>query len=346
MENKSLTVILKSALLVIGIPIVLYFTLLSLLIIIPTFQTHTVYLHRITLTWFRDLNIPEIFGFLHSQVTPFYIIIADGRPDSYRTLSSGSPNKIHILTFDYRSYGLSTGAPSEEGLLLDAIAVMEWAMETAGIPPSRIVIFGQSLGTALAIALARHYILQASPQVSFAGMVLVAPFSDVAALTATYRIGGVVPVLSPLAWFPPLLKFFQKFLTSTWMSKDRIAEFVGNAEKGEGGGGGGGGSSPYHITFIHAEDDADIPCSHTDVLTWYAVSATTSSGISYEEFERERETRKVNLGNAGWFVEWRTGGSGIIRQEIVKYGLHDKIMSYSVVGMAVVRAFQSSAPGL
>lgn len=35
-------------------------------------------------------------------------------------------------------------------------------------------------------------------------MVLVAPFANVELLTATYRVGGVIPLLSPLARFPRL----------------------------------------------------------------------------------------------------------------------------------------------
>jgi abhydrolase domain-containing protein 12 len=33
------------------------------------------------------------------------------RPESYRALYSGAPHNIHILTFDYRGYGLSTATP-------------------------------------------------------------------------------------------------------------------------------------------------------------------------------------------------------------------------------------------
>jgi abhydrolase domain-containing protein 12 len=44
----------------------------------PTFQAHVVYLHKIQMTWFKDLNVPEIFGFLKNQVTPFYLETFEG----------------------------------------------------------------------------------------------------------------------------------------------------------------------------------------------------------------------------------------------------------------------------
>ena len=55
----------------------LYATLLGLLTT-STFQSHVVYLHKIQMTWFKDLNVPESFGFLRNQVTPFSIKTSDG----------------------------------------------------------------------------------------------------------------------------------------------------------------------------------------------------------------------------------------------------------------------------
>lgn len=74
----SISSLLKIILLVVLLPVTVYFGILGLLILVPSFQIHAFYLHRVTLTWFRDLNVPEIFGFLHNQVTPFYIETADG----------------------------------------------------------------------------------------------------------------------------------------------------------------------------------------------------------------------------------------------------------------------------
>jgi abhydrolase domain-containing protein 12 len=67
-----------------------------------------------------------------------------------------------VLTFDYRGFGRSSGTPTENGILLGALAVVDWpdwAVNVAGIPPSRILIFGQSLGTAVSIATCKHFVL-------------------------------------------------------------------------------------------------------------------------------------------------------------------------------------------
>lgn len=36
------------------------------LLIFSTIQAHFVYLHAGQMTWFKDLDVPEVFGFLHS----------------------------------------------------------------------------------------------------------------------------------------------------------------------------------------------------------------------------------------------------------------------------------------
>jgi abhydrolase domain-containing protein 12 len=55
----------------------LYIAFISLLTI-PIFQDHVVYLHRVTFTWFQDVNVPEQWGFLRNQVTPFHLKTPDG----------------------------------------------------------------------------------------------------------------------------------------------------------------------------------------------------------------------------------------------------------------------------
>ena len=83
------------------------------------------------------------------------------------------------------------------------------------------MLFGQSLGTAVAISLSQAA-AELDPAVMFAGMVLVAAFSDVKTLAETYRVEGVLLVFAPLASMPWLLAFFNGFLTSTWLSAERI----------------------------------------------------------------------------------------------------------------------------
>ena len=60
---------------------------------------------------------------------------------------------LDVFLVDYRGYGQSQGSPSEEGLYRDARAI-HGAATARGFRPENIVIFGESLGSAVAIQLA------------------------------------------------------------------------------------------------------------------------------------------------------------------------------------------------
>ncbi len=62
--------------------------------------------------------------------------------------------ELSVLIFDYRGYGQSEGKPSEAGTQRDAIAVWRYLTQERGVPPQRIVLFGRSLGAAVAAWLA------------------------------------------------------------------------------------------------------------------------------------------------------------------------------------------------
>jgi hypothetical protein len=63
---------------------------------------------------------------------------------------------LGVLAYDYRGYGRSGGQPSEQGVYRDVEAV--WESERArGVPPQRLVAFGESLGGAVAIQLATEH---------------------------------------------------------------------------------------------------------------------------------------------------------------------------------------------
>ncbi|KAF4953375.1 hypothetical protein FSARC_12426 [Fusarium sarcochroum] len=395
MANSALRPTVLALGLTLGVPAMLYFSILGALVAAPSLQAHAIYLHKVTLTWFKDLNTPEQFGFAHHQVTPFYITTADGvelhswhvlplatyqthqqellaqgpeaglvehfeqtlnfrllrenpdarlvlyfhgtsgtmasgwRPDSYRSLYSADPVNTHVLTFDYRGYGESSGSPSEQGIITDALTVADWAIHTAGIPPDRIVIFGQSLGSAVAIALVNE-LAQKEPSVHFAGLVVTATFADIPQLTATYRIGGFIPVLSPVAKMKPLFAFFARQLTSTWDNAQRLGNFVKTAER-------------YDITLLHAQDDTDIPMEHSIKLYKEAVRVVEgvkdladNDGALLSRIDKVEQSR----GEGGSITVWPTK-KGDIRLEILKYGVHDKIMSYPATGLAIGRAFAS-----
>jgi len=81
---------------------------------------------------------------------------------------------LAVLLFDYRGYAGNPGAPSERGLARDVRAARGHLVEQAGVPPDRLLYFGESLGAAVVTELAAEH-----PP---AGMVLRSPFVDLASV--------------------------------------------------------------------------------------------------------------------------------------------------------------------
>lgn len=61
----------------------------------------------------------------------------------------------HVLAYDYRSYGLSKGKPTERGIYADIKAVYEYAKDELKFPTNRIFLLGQSIGSVPTIYLAK-----------------------------------------------------------------------------------------------------------------------------------------------------------------------------------------------
>lgn len=76
-------------------------------------------------------------GSLRYRVSRFKALTADG---------SG------LVALSYRGFGGSDGAPSEEGILADAAAA--YAFARAQYPHARLIVWGESLGTGVAVAIA------------------------------------------------------------------------------------------------------------------------------------------------------------------------------------------------
>lgn len=62
--------------------------------------------------------------------------------------------KVNIFMVDYRGYGNSQGKPTEKGIYLDAQAAYSYLVNQRKIDPEDIVLYGESLGGAVAIDLA------------------------------------------------------------------------------------------------------------------------------------------------------------------------------------------------
>ena len=90
----------------------------------------------------------------------------------------GGKDRFGVMMMDYRSFGLSQGTPSEEGLYADANAAIAW-LKSKGLTSDRLILYGFSLGGAPATYLA------ANPRALPAKkLILESPFASTGSITA------------------------------------------------------------------------------------------------------------------------------------------------------------------
>jgi len=93
------------------------------------------------------------------------------RVERFRALTADGSG---LVALSYRGYGGSTGSPTEAGLINDAVAA--YAFAAARYPPAKIVVWGESLGGGVAVALAAEH--------PVGRVVLEAPFSSAVDIAA------------------------------------------------------------------------------------------------------------------------------------------------------------------
>jgi len=111
---------------------------------------------------------------------------------------------FNLLLVDYRGYGESQGRPTEQGIYRDGEAALDHLGSRAGVDPDRIVVWGRSIGAAVAVRLAARGAEATgaardgsagdpggAPRV--AGLILESPFTSVPDLL---RQGGHVALLA------------------------------------------------------------------------------------------------------------------------------------------------------
>lgn len=81
---------------------------------------------------------------------------------------------LSIFIFDYRGYGRSSGHPTEAGVYQDGAAAMEYVRRELGVESRDLVIFGRSLGAAVAAEMAGRYPSRA--------VILESPFASIGAM--------------------------------------------------------------------------------------------------------------------------------------------------------------------
>jgi len=101
----------------------------------------------------------------------------------------------NIALLEYRGYGRSEGCPSEEGIYMDAQAALDFLLSREDLATDRIILFGRSLGGAVAIDLATR----STNKDSIAAVMLENTFTsipDVAKILFPFKLIKCLPV-----WF-------------------------------------------------------------------------------------------------------------------------------------------------
>jgi fermentation-respiration switch protein FrsA (DUF1100 family) len=115
--------------------------------------------------------------------------------------------RLNVLLFDYRGYGGSAGTPTEMGLLADARAARQYLASRADVDASHLVYLGESLGAAVAIALAAEQ----PPAV----LILRSPFASMAEV-GQHHYG----------WLPIRWLIRDRFAALDWISRVRAPVLV------------------------------------------------------------------------------------------------------------------------
>ena len=167
---------------------------------------------------------------------------------------------VNVIAIDYRGYGDSTGVPSEEGVIDDAYATVEYVRalslnEETGKRPS-LTLMGQSLGTAVATQCALRMYREG---IYLDSLVLLAAFKALRPMVSEFKLAGIIPVLGFLKYIPNKEQLLDKLLKYKFDTMRALKQLVsGFIEDGP--------VHPPSILLMHATDDAVIPVYHAEDL--------------------------------------------------------------------------------
>ncbi len=141
------------------------------------------------------------------------------------TLSGLHDLGVAVLIFDYRGYGESSGRPTVEGTRLDVQAAWRELVENRGFEPGEIVLWGRSLGGAVAIDQAARLSEAGTPP---AALVAESTF------TSTVDIGRELYPWLPVGWFArkidyPSLELFAKVNAPVLLGHSQEDELIPHA---------------------------------------------------------------------------------------------------------------------
>jgi fermentation-respiration switch protein FrsA (DUF1100 family) len=173
---------------------------------------------------------------------------------------------FNVLAFDYRGYGASAGRPTLAGVQLDIDAAMRVLLARPDVDPQRIVVFGQSLGGALAI----YYVAHSPQRTHVRALIADSSFSD-------YRLIAQEKLAStPLTW---LFQWLPRLAINNDYSPQAAIKAL----------------SPIPLLLIHGDADTLVPAEHSRHL--YEIAAQPKElwileGVGHIQSLRERATRE------------------------------------------------------
>lgn len=182
-----------------------------------------------------------IILYMHGNAGNIYLRIPKflGMRDAFNARYADGNNCIterreHVLIgFDYRGFGLSSGAPTSEGILEDGIQIMSWCRST--FPNNKIVLYGESIGSSVVA-----YIVSKSSRMD--GIILKSPFASMHSLVCDmfhlpialrYLVRNIIP---------------DDFLTAEWLDSKPLR------------------NKEIPLVILHNKDDELIPTRNIQVL--------------------------------------------------------------------------------
>jgi alpha-beta hydrolase superfamily lysophospholipase len=142
-----------------------------------------------------------------------------------------------VFAFDYRGYGKSDGTPDIPGVNRDGAAALDLAFRIPGEQRGRVVVFGQSLGGAIAT----HTVANSPRGGEVKALVIDSAFAGYRRIVRDKLIAGIVTL--PLAW------------PASWTVEDGYSpeRWIGSV-------------APVPVVVIHGTKDPVVPFSHGERL--------------------------------------------------------------------------------
>jgi uncharacterized protein len=110
--------------------------------------------------WFTSADGTSLHGwYFEHPAACAHVVYCHGNGENvawlgeYMDLLRGR-HRISIFAFDFRGYGRSEGRPAEAGIVADGKAAQRWLADRVGTDPSRILLWGRSIGGAVAVQVA------------------------------------------------------------------------------------------------------------------------------------------------------------------------------------------------